>query len=319
MKWLTVAMLGMVFARTSFAVVDDEGEEMYEPLPDYYEILQVKSTAKPKEIKRSFRRLAIQFHPDKNKDDGAEEMFQRLSEAYSILSDPDKRSEYDQLYFDEEDLPPEEPEESSSDQPAGTDDDRSVDLPADRDLPSDFNTGGTGVDPDRDADEEDQDRGTAWDDLDDDTLYKVLRFLADNDYEITKKTTYREVDPHSQQRSEEMYSRTKRSTHHRQYYNRYGERVDDPWQPERVEDPWQPDNHSYQHYQPPPPHHQFSGRAEQYHSYGSPYRDGGPELYQYQHEAYHQHNGGGGAHSSPQCQTHVRWEGQTKITRRSCF
>lgn len=302
MKWLTVVMVGMVFARTSFAVVDDEGEEMYEPLPDYYEILQVKSTAKPKEIKRSFRRLAIQFHPDKNKDEGAEEMFQRLSEAYSILSDPDKRSEYDQLYFDEEDLPPEEPEESTSDQPAGTDDDRSVDLPADRDLPSDFNTGGTGVDPDRDADDEDQDRGTAWDDLDDDTLYKVLRFLADNDYEITKKTTYREVDPHSQQRSEEMYSRTKRSTHHRQYYNRYGERVDDPWQP---------DNHSYQH-------HQFSGRAEQYQSYGSPYRDGGPELYQYRHEAYHQHNGGG-AHSSPQCQTYVRWEGQTKITRRSCF
>ena len=43
MKWLTVVMVGMVFARTSFAVVDDEGEEMYEPLPDYYEILQVFS------------------------------------------------------------------------------------------------------------------------------------------------------------------------------------------------------------------------------------------------------------------------------------
>ena len=47
-------------------------------------------------------------------------------------------------------------EESTSDQPAGTDDDRSVDLPADRDLPSDSNTGGTGVDPDRDVDDEDQ-------------------------------------------------------------------------------------------------------------------------------------------------------------------
>ena len=39
-----------------------------------------------------------------------------------------------------------------------------------------------------------------WDDLDDETLYKVLRFLADNDYEITKKTTYREIDPVSGER-----------------------------------------------------------------------------------------------------------------------
>merc|ERR1712168_1716049 len=53
-----------------------------------------------KQIKRSFRKLAMDFHPDKNKTDGAQIVFQELSEAYSILSDPLKKIEYDQLFQD---------------------------------------------------------------------------------------------------------------------------------------------------------------------------------------------------------------------------
>merc|ERR1719481_2342806 len=61
----------------------------------------VSPTATPQEIKKSFRKLAMKYHPDKNKDEGAQEKFQELSEAYSILSDSEKRAEYDELYMDD--------------------------------------------------------------------------------------------------------------------------------------------------------------------------------------------------------------------------
>ena len=64
---------------------------------DYYEILKVGRSSDPEEIKKAYRRLAIQFHPDRNPNDReAEEKFKELSEAYSILSDQDKRRLYDQ-------------------------------------------------------------------------------------------------------------------------------------------------------------------------------------------------------------------------------
>src|SRR5437868_1785536 len=64
---------------------------------DYYEILEVTRTAEGDEIKKSYRRLAIKYHPDKNPGDkAAEEKFKELSHAYEILSDPQKRSAYDQ-------------------------------------------------------------------------------------------------------------------------------------------------------------------------------------------------------------------------------
>lgn len=63
---------------------------------EYYEILEVSQTATKSEIKKSYRKLAMKFHPDKNQGDKeAEDMFKRLNEAYEILSDDEKRKIYD--------------------------------------------------------------------------------------------------------------------------------------------------------------------------------------------------------------------------------
>ncbi len=65
---------------------------------DYYEILEVTKTAGDQEIKSSYRKLAIKYHPDKNPDNPvAEEKFKEAAEAYSVLSDSEKRARYDQF------------------------------------------------------------------------------------------------------------------------------------------------------------------------------------------------------------------------------
>ena len=64
---------------------------------DYYEVLGVKRDASQDEIKDAYRKLAMQFHPDRNKDAGAEERFKEISEAYAVLSDDQKRQQYDTL------------------------------------------------------------------------------------------------------------------------------------------------------------------------------------------------------------------------------
>jgi len=65
---------------------------------DYYEILGINKGASEAEIKKQFRKLALKYHPDKNPGDKvAEEKFKTISEAYEVLSDPEKRKKYDQF------------------------------------------------------------------------------------------------------------------------------------------------------------------------------------------------------------------------------
>jgi len=65
---------------------------------DYYEVLEVTRTAGSDEIKKSYRKLALKYHPDRNRGDkDAEEMFKEAAEAYEVLSDPEKRELYDRF------------------------------------------------------------------------------------------------------------------------------------------------------------------------------------------------------------------------------
>ena len=68
---------------------------------DYYEVLGVDKNASANDIKKAYRKLAIQYHPDKNPGDKeAEEKFKEAAEAYGVLSDPDKKARYDQFGFE---------------------------------------------------------------------------------------------------------------------------------------------------------------------------------------------------------------------------
>lgn len=64
---------------------------------DFYDVLGVGREASTDEIRRAYRKLARKYHPDVNKEAGAEEQFKEISEAYEVLSDPDKRKQYDRF------------------------------------------------------------------------------------------------------------------------------------------------------------------------------------------------------------------------------
>lgn len=64
---------------------------------DYYEVLGIPRDAAAGEVKKAFRRLAFECHPDRNRDDGAEAKFKEINEAFEVLSDSDKRARYDQF------------------------------------------------------------------------------------------------------------------------------------------------------------------------------------------------------------------------------
>lgn len=67
---------------------------------DYYKTLNVPRDASDDEIKKAYRKMALKYHPDKNKDPGAEEKFKEIAEAYEVLSDSQKRHVFD-MYGEE--------------------------------------------------------------------------------------------------------------------------------------------------------------------------------------------------------------------------
>ena len=62
---------------------------------DYYQVLGIQRNASAEDIKKAFRKLALEYHPDRNKREGAEERFKEINEAYQVISDAKKREEYD--------------------------------------------------------------------------------------------------------------------------------------------------------------------------------------------------------------------------------
>ena len=78
-------------------LIDWRDEIMPVEYKDYYAILGVNRDAKPDDIRKAYRKLAKEFHPDVNKSAGAEEKYKEINEAYEVLKDPAKREKYDRL------------------------------------------------------------------------------------------------------------------------------------------------------------------------------------------------------------------------------
>jgi len=62
---------------------------------NYYDVLGVSRQASEQDIKRAYRKLAKQYHPDVNQDPGAQDQFKAIQEAFDVLSDPEKKADYD--------------------------------------------------------------------------------------------------------------------------------------------------------------------------------------------------------------------------------
>jgi len=77
---------------------------MSEEMKNYYEILGVPEDAGYDEVRAVYRRLAFEFHPDRNSDPAAQEYFQKVIEAFSVLSDSESRREYDAILFSDSSL-----------------------------------------------------------------------------------------------------------------------------------------------------------------------------------------------------------------------
>merc|ERR1711917_70433 len=260
--------------------LQQETEE--DPLPDYYARLKLSHTASMSMIKKSFRKLAMQFHPDKNKDAGAEVIFKELSEAYSVLGSEEKKA--DQHLHHADDFTDEELNEVNIDTLDDVDP-TFEDLPRYRDPPprhhyedvpveqseetveplDDFQGGQyykyVPVDRSEETVEPRDNQGgrdkDVWGDLDDEALFKVLKFLADHDYEISKKTVFKEAQPDARTEGEQK-ARWKRSTDFNTYRHEHT-RMGDAWAHEPPHLKYSNQNYHYSDY-----NNQFSGQNYRY-------------------------------------------------------
>jgi len=333
-------------------ILQQETEE--DPLPDYYARLKVSHTAGLSTIKKSFRKLAMQFHPDKNKDAGAEDIFQELSEAYSVLGSEEKKAEYDELYREEylqrpdhhvhhaDDFTDEELNEVNidtlddigqmfDDLPRHGDGQAAPPRPQYEDVP--VEQAEETVEPLDDVKVGRDSHDNVWGDLDDEALFKVLRFLADHDYEISKKTVFKEAQPEGRAEGQEK-ARWRRSTDFNDYRHEHVRRGhDDTWAYEPPHLKYSGHDHHYSEYD-----HQFSGQNYRYsshgrsgHSYAEPrYAGHGGQRYgvhdhhrrhsghRYSEDRYYEEDGHYSRTGPSYCRTTVRWEGGVKLTQKRC-
>jgi len=219
---LTPKILLIIFVFGTIVLATDEQlPEDEPPLPDYYAVLHVTPDASVKDIRRSFRRLALKYHPDKNPEAGAEAAFKELSEAYAVLNDPEKKQEYDEVLR-------EEMEAARAAEAAAQEEVPSPPEPAPEPTPAGGNTPPEPAAEDRSvppepAEEQEEPAASAQqpkgsvktkDDplsgLDEETLLRMLQFLASTEFVITKRVS---VTVRSEEEVfDNAYHRYKRST-----------------------------------------------------------------------------------------------------------
>merc|ERR1719354_112181 len=155
----------------------------------------------------------MKFHPDKNKTEGAEVIFQELSEAYSIIGDVEKKAEYDELfnYFydlehDDSDNHPsndEKPAQPEQPEPQPTEDSQQTEEKSeDKQEFCEQEKPETSKNEDSAYSDDFKNLKGDNEELDDETLFKVLKFLAENDYIITKRTIRVPAQPTAEQSNE---------------------------------------------------------------------------------------------------------------------
>merc|ERR1719354_500248 len=173
----------------------------------------------------------MKFHPDKNKTEGAEVIFQELSEAYSIIGDVEKKAEYDELfnYFydlehddsgnhpsnEDSDNHPSNDEKPAQPEPQHTEASQQTEEKSeDEQESSEQEKPETSKNEDSDYSDDFKNLKDDNEELDDETLFKVLKFLAENDYIITKRTIRVPAQPTAEQANERPNheSRSRRST-----------------------------------------------------------------------------------------------------------
>jgi len=293
-----IFLIIFVFGHVVFAT-DDQLPEDEPPLPDYYAVLKLTPDASVKDIRRSFRRLALKYHPDKNSETGAEAVFKELSEAYAVLNDPEKKQEYDEALKEEmearaaeaaapaEAHTPPEPK-TAAPEPTPPDQNPPREQEPEQEAPTPTQQDGWAEESHL-TDEEVAFRGL--DELDEETLLRMLTFLASNEFVISKRVSMKTQS--SDDTFDNAYHRDRRSTPFESDRPLYSEPL---WTDRPLHSAPQREYEAHEWSDQPRP--RYSSRSSdpwRSSSFGEDERSG-----------------------RLACRTSVRWEGKVKVTSTTC-